>query len=243
MEWVYLSPHYDDVAFSCGGLVWEQVQQGNRVSILTICAGKPPPGPISEFAQGLHARWGATPDPIEVRRTENIQSCRILGATPVDFSIPDAIYRRSPVDQSPLYTSETDLFSGVPVEEFSLVERLKDELTQALPGTCELVCPLALGDHVDHNLVRTTAETLQRPLWYFGDFPYLLDWHAATPDPRSQMSGRRFSITERGLEAWQASIAAHQSQISTFWDGVGEMNEAVRAFWEADQGLKLYKSR
>ena len=58
MEWIYLSPHFDDIAYSCGGLVWEQVNSGQMVSIWTICAAYPPPGPLSSFASILHERWG-----------------------------------------------------------------------------------------------------------------------------------------------------------------------------------------
>jgi LmbE family N-acetylglucosaminyl deacetylase len=57
MDWIYLSPHLDDVVLSCGGLVWEQARQGERVEIWTICAGDPPPIPLSSFAASLHERW------------------------------------------------------------------------------------------------------------------------------------------------------------------------------------------
>jgi hypothetical protein len=68
MEWIYLSPHFDDVAFSCGGLVWEQTELGDEVSIWTICAGEPPPGPVSKYAQSLHDRWKTGPSAVSVVR-------------------------------------------------------------------------------------------------------------------------------------------------------------------------------
>ena len=57
MEWIYLSPHFDDVALSCGGLLWEQAQAGEGASVWTICAGEVPAGQLSPFAQSLHERW------------------------------------------------------------------------------------------------------------------------------------------------------------------------------------------
>ncbi|MES0360796.1 MAG: PIG-L family deacetylase, partial [Anaerolineales bacterium] len=96
MEWIYLSPHFDDIALSCGGLVWEQVKAGDKVSIWTICAGKPPPQPLSSYAQSIHKRWETNQEAVSVRRAEDILSSQRMGANPRYFSIPDAIYRRSP---------------------------------------------------------------------------------------------------------------------------------------------------
>jgi len=53
MNWIYISPHLDDVAFSSGGLVWEQSNAGEQVGIWTIFAGDPPVGPLSDFAEKL----------------------------------------------------------------------------------------------------------------------------------------------------------------------------------------------
>ena len=78
MDWIYLSPHLDDAALSLGGLIWEQTQAGKRVSIWTICAGNPPPGDFSPFAEALHARWEVGRDAMEERRTEDIESCKRL---------------------------------------------------------------------------------------------------------------------------------------------------------------------
>ncbi|MEZ4728018.1 MAG: PIG-L family deacetylase [Caldilineaceae bacterium] len=40
---IYLSPHLDDVALSCGGQIFGATRTGQRVLIVTITAGDPPP--------------------------------------------------------------------------------------------------------------------------------------------------------------------------------------------------------
>ena len=111
MNRIYLSPHFDDVAFSCGGLIWEQIRSGENVSIWTICSGEPPAEPISRYAESLHERWETGPDAVAVRRVEDINSNRLMGASSLNFSIPDAIYRRSILDAAPLYTADAELFT------------------------------------------------------------------------------------------------------------------------------------
>ena len=78
---VYLSPHLDDVALSCGGRIWQQAQTGDSVLVVTIFAGAPPPDvPLSPFARELHARWGYLSDADVVRREEDQASLTHLGA-------------------------------------------------------------------------------------------------------------------------------------------------------------------
>ncbi len=240
MHWIYLSPHFDDVAFSCGGLIWEQVESGERVSIWTICAGEPPPEPISAYALSLHERWETGRDAVAARRAEDIISSQRIGASSCNFSIPDAIYRRSPVDNSPLYTSDADLFMDLRPEESHLVEILKDRLNQALPRVCELVCPLALGGHVDHRLVRAAGEGLGRRMWYYADYPYTINPEEDLPATDKGMSHKVFPVSVQGLSIWQQSVAAHSSQISTFWSSTDQMKDAIRDYWEPIKGIRLW---
>jgi LmbE family N-acetylglucosaminyl deacetylase len=240
MEWIYLSPHYDDVAFSCGGLVWEQTELEDDVSIWTICAGEPPPGPISMYARSLHERWGTGPEAVAVRRAEDKNSNRFMGATSRNFTIPDAIYRSSPTEAEALYTADADLFTELRREEDYLVGTLRNDIEQALPVECELVCPLALGGHVDHRLVRSAAEQLGKRLWYYADYPYTLDPDKDIPDHDRGIQSTLFPVSEAGLEIWQQAVAAHASQISTFWLDSNEMRDAIRAYWKLTKGIRLW---
>ena len=240
MNRIYLSPHFDDAAFSCGGLIWEQVQKGDQITVLTVCAGKPPAGPISDYAQSLHARWETGLDAVSVRENENLRSCQVLGARVINLTIPDVIYRRSPVDGSPICESDADLTAELRTVEIPLIESLKVDLEKSIPADCEIVSPLALGGHVDHRLVRSAVGALGRPASYYADFPYLIDLDEPQYDFESQMHHNLYAISEVGLDAWQASIAAHSTQISTFWRGTGQMREAVRAYWEPTRGLKIW---
>lgn len=240
MKRFYLSPHFDDAAYSCGGLIWEQVQQGDRVSILTICAGKPPQGEISDYAQSLHTRWETGPKAVGLRAEENRHSSQILGAEIINLSIPDVIYRRSPADGSPICESDADLTAQLRPEEDPLIDRLMDELDKRIPLDSETISPLALGGHVDHRLVRAAVEKLGRPARYYADFPYLMDLDEPESLLEGKMQHQLHPVSERGLAAWQQSIAAHASQLSTFWQDETEMRSAVRTYWQPEKGLKIW---
>jgi LmbE family N-acetylglucosaminyl deacetylase len=238
VDWIFLSPHYDDIALSCGGLVWEQGQAGHRTSIWTICAGAPQFASTTPFASSLHARWGVA-DAVERRRAEDIRSSQVLGAAHRHLPIPDCIYRGS---QDPLYPSEESLWGGLHPAEASLVHALYVQLARDLPARAQIVCPLGIGRHVDHQLTRAAAERLSRDLWYYPDYPYVLaevDFQASLG--LQGWSAVRFPVSLAGLDAWTESVAAHASQISSFWKDLDQMRAAIRSYWLAQEGVRLWR--
>jgi LmbE family N-acetylglucosaminyl deacetylase len=250
-KWIFLSPHLDDVAFSCGGLLWEQAQAGQLVQVWTICAEEPPPGPVSPFAQSLQDRWGVGTDSGERRRQEDRLSCSLLGATARHFPVPDCIYRREQGSGNFLYPSEESLFGPLHPAERDLEAQLAGMLAEAISSKAadevKLVCPLTLGGHVDHRLTRAAVERIEPDwpsgrVWYYADFPYVLDDSALLVQlTRERWESQVFPISPPGLLAWQRSMAAHASQISTFWSGVSEMEASLRAYCERTGGVRLWR--
>ncbi|HEX9617111.1 MAG TPA: PIG-L family deacetylase [Anaerolineales bacterium] len=241
VDWIYLSAHLDDAVFSCGGLIWEQAQAGEKVDIWTVCAGDPPPGSLSTFAESLHARWKAGRKAVSLRREEDLLSCRQLGAVPRHFSIPDCIYRRSPLDGTPLYSSDPEIFGSLHPLEAELAAGFSRELKQALPREAHLACPLGLGGHVDHQFVRAAAEASGRPLWYYADYPYVLERSQELEGATAGMQAVDFPISRRGLQAWEEAIAAYDSQVGTFWADLAEMRSRLHAYQSRVGGVRLWR--
>ena len=97
MHHLFLSPHYDDAIYSCGGTIASLTAAGESVTILTICAGAPPSGQLSWFAEQLHERWGladsqAVQEMIEIRRQEDRAALEIVAAEGHYFDVPDCIW-------------------------------------------------------------------------------------------------------------------------------------------------------
>ena len=238
MEWIYLSPHLDDVALSLGGLLWEQAAVGDATVVWTLCAGDPPDAPLSPFAESLHTRWETGGEAMVRRRLEDIESCKILGASNRHFTIPDCIYRQSERTGEYLYASENSLTGPLHPDEQILVRRLGQTLKTALTPEVNLVCPLGLGNHVDHQLTRAAAEALDIPLWYYADYPYCQNIPTWKP---GNLKPYQFHVSERGIKAWQNSVAVHRSQISTFWESILEMNAGILEYSRQMEGAVLWK--
>lgn len=254
---ICLSPHYDDAVFSCGGLLHRAARAGRRVLAVTICAAPPPGGELSPYAARLHARWVADgaaaaaamvarPDPdsaaaaaatmVARRRAEDGPALAGLGVATVYLDLPDAIYRRDPGSGAWLYTGHDGIF-GPPAEaEAPVVEALATRLA-GLAGvirTTRRLVPLAVGGHVDHQLVRRAAERAwgETAVRYYEDFPYAAEPGAVVAVVGGDRSwrGRRVTLDEADLAAKVAAVACYASQIGTFWEDYRSMEAAVRGF-------------
>ncbi len=240
MRWIYLSPHFDDAVLSCGGLIWEQTHSGMPVEIWTICAGDPPSGPVSELAEQMQKKWNtlSPQETVQLRRVEDQTAARRVGARAVHFSIPDCIYRRS--NTGTLYYPEGVFVTPNP-REIELANRVAEMLAEKLRQYDTLVCPLSIGGHVDHRIVRAAAEMLQRPLWYYADVPYVLRYPEEIFSHVEGMAAKRFFVSSRALKAWQDSVAAHASQISSLFKDENEMRYLIKEYAQQNDGLSLWE--
>src|SRR5258708_27390740 len=60
---LFLSPHADDAALSCGAQIAMLTRSGERVIIFTVMAGEPPIGlQPSDYTRSFHQRWKFTDD-------------------------------------------------------------------------------------------------------------------------------------------------------------------------------------
>ncbi len=240
MRMIFLSPHYDDAVFSCGGLIWELIHVGYPVEVWTICAGEPPKGKLSPFALQLHQRWGNLEDVVPTRRKENQEAAAILGFSTQQFSVPDCIYRHSENGEY-FYTSEASLFSAIHPGEKLLLDKLALELARRIPPDGQLIAPLGIGNHVDHQLTKQAAEINQKPIWYYADFPYVLK------DPgwqekwlRGYTCAFQRSISDRGLKVWLEAVLAYHSQISTFWTNENQLGQDLEKLTRQNEGGILW---
>ncbi len=243
-KWVFLSPHFDDVVLSAGGLVWELSQQGEQVEIWTICAGDSPfDKPLTDYGQMMHIFWelGETDVPYK-RSREDAACCQVLGASFRRYTVPDNIYRYYPGTDQAVVTVPDNNNGPLEPGESHLIPPVTDFLRKNLPEACELAIPLAIGHHRDHVLTRKAAEKLGRPLWYFVDYPYIIreqyDLAEFIPPEAETFS---MQVSPAGLKAWQDGTACHKSQIILLFPDEAEMRQAIQAYAASGGGSRLWK--
>ncbi len=244
MHFVFLSPHLDDVALSCGGIVHSLINQENKVEIWTIFAGDPLPGRLSPFANSLHQRWQLMTNPTRQRRREDINSLRVLGATFHHFSLADCIYRFAEAD-TPLVNQEEDLYQKISGNQHHIVTEVTHLLENKLTEDMTIVSPLSIGNHLDHRITRAATRDLKLPnKWYYADYPYIVKEDQKLKDYLPENATEiKFTLSKSDLDIWKKAIAAYRSQISTFWESESIMNQRVESYALNGGGQLLWKTR
>jgi LmbE family N-acetylglucosaminyl deacetylase len=233
---VFLSPHLDDAVLSCGGLICSQVLAGTRVLVLTIFAGEPRLAGFSPLAAELHLRWGHTENPVAARRQEDRCAASLLGAEFLHLGYLDAIYRAD--DAGFVYLSDDGLFGSPHGSDEDLASKIATSLSSI--DTLEqatLFAPLAVGNHVDHQLVRDAvlaARNLSRRAVFYEDYPYVEQpGYLTRALERIGGAGWKAEVQPLAEECFQAkleAIAAYRSQLATLFGGAEIMIRRVRDY-------------
>lgn len=177
---VVLSPHLDDAALSCFGLL-EQLDGVLSRLVITICCGNPAPAPgvgkIDEFRDDPDFSDYGTPFE---RRREDVAAMEYLGCDFVHLGFEDGVYRRSPTSGEYIYRTTREKFVRPRIEDASHIEELFLVLRRLCHnmGRMLLVSPLSIGYHVDHSITAHNALRLEDDnirLLFYEDFPYVLD--------------------------------------------------------------------
>jgi LmbE family N-acetylglucosaminyl deacetylase len=230
---IILSPHLDDAALSCGGRMLGD-QSVLVVNVFNTGAWwRFPHGP--EDAQRIQA----------CRQREEALVSRLSGATMKMLDLPEAMLRGYPL---------AEVFTAAPDARDEQVAVQVRQAVAALAREHRLAhwfLPLAVGDHIDHRIVRdqaiaTLAAEQVKPthLHFYEDLPY-----AAKLGPDADFSShvpghtlREESLEIEELLAWKIELLraywsqfrwAELAELARYAKSVGG-DEAAEVTWTPD---------
>jgi hypothetical protein len=152
------------------------------------------------------------------------------------------VYRLAP-DGSALYPGRDDIFGEVHPQDTAPAALLATPLPFG-DAVTHVYAPLAAGHHVDHQIVRDWALAFKQQhahldVLFYEDYPY-----SETPDEVqkalafftqhsvSLISAPR-PLREIDVLVKLTALQHYESQISTFWGSIAEMDQRVRAAMQA----------
>ncbi len=172
---IFVSPHYDDIALSVGGTAALVAQQKRDPVIELLFGSEPEPDQsLTAFAEEMHQQWGmATHEVILGRRREEAAASATLGTRDAFAPFHDAIYRGAQ------YTSNDLLFGTPGVDDAKLPIAIVDwlGLSRVPDRNTRVYFPLAIGNHVDHQIAYKAGVEVARngwEVWFYEDLPYAL---------------------------------------------------------------------
>jgi LmbE family N-acetylglucosaminyl deacetylase len=231
---VYLSPHLDDAALSCGGTIARHSAAGAHVLVVTICTAAPPPeGPFNALARELHSNWSLLPNEVvRARLHEDSVAMEHLGADSLWVGMSDAIYRR-PDD----YDSAAALLGPpmpgdpLPAALRAFIHALRDRLPSAT-----LYAPLGVGNHVDHQITYAAAsDGAGAAVAFYEDFPYVT-WPEALQQRLATLHEALVTSTidiDATLSRKIGAVAAYTSQLGALFGDAAAMPRLITEYAES----------
>ncbi len=253
MRHLFVSPHYDDIALSCGGTAACLARAGQAPDVVVVFGAEPDGTvPLTDFAAFQHDRWGLTPDQaVAGRLAEETAAAAQLGTRFRLLPFQDAIYRGD------RYLDDDQLFGETAADEADLPAHIIVALDLVGPADRDLrlYCPLAVAGHVDHRHAFAAGVELARRGWdvrFYEDQPYALQ--------PGTVEDRLAEVAAQGIRSeapilidvaatWAAKLAAifaYRSQLPVIFrdylhggDAREEIAAAMRAYAEQVGGTSL----
>jgi LmbE family N-acetylglucosaminyl deacetylase len=228
---IYLSPHYDDAVFSCGGSMALQRMAGHKALVITVFGGAGN-GPLSSFATQVQRETGfgaSAQEAVQRRQEEDAAATEALGADALWLDFPDAIYRG--------YDSREALFGSVRPADAGIEDQLAAILLEIRSRSPQAViyAPLGVGHHVDHQIVCSAADRLTQQkanIKFYEDFPYVTAPGALQARQAELGLKMEEEINEVGLQLPMRieAIALYRSQVPQLFGSEEQMRQKVESY-------------
>ena len=243
---ILLSPHLDDVAFSCGGVAAALAGAGWRVIIATAFTRSVHPATGFALACQRDKNLPDTVDYLALRRDEDKRACLALGCEQRLFDLPEAPNRgyHSVAALFGRPRSDDDVTAEVANHLYALVDEAKPALVLA---------PQGCGGHVDHLCVIKAVMDIQAKgrlddtaLGFYRDTPYVIRDDKALPDQRVADFARDEFIkrfNEQTLAVKLQAVAAYDTQLNFQFGGKAQALVAIAALAQREAGGQGHAER
>ena len=224
---LFISPHLDDVAFSCGGTLAKLLRANLTSVVCTIFTASvdDPRG----FALRCQTDKGLASeiDYMLLRRAEEAEFAHVIGGA----KLRHLAFREAPHRG---YESAAELFAGERLDDEvwrEIVEELKSLAGELNPRV--VFAPQGLGNHVDHlqTIRAVRAANLNAPILWYRDTPYAIRDADAAPTPLlpDNLSQLALDIDEE-IEAKIKGCIAYTTQIGFQFGGADALREKLFDF-------------
>jgi LmbE family N-acetylglucosaminyl deacetylase len=195
---IYLAPHPDDAALSCGGTIACHRLSGKRQLVVTLCSALPP---------SAESHWAQ-------RMDDEKRALDILQADNLHGGFLDAPFRH------PAYKSNGGLFAAPVADDPILKDINQLVITLAEQNkNAILYAPLGAGKHVDHLIAYSAVKSCSgfQQVRYYEDFPYVAKNPEALEARLKEIGTELSAVVTDIREGFQTKIDAigqYHSQIS-----------------------------
>lgn len=185
---IFISPHLDDAAFSIGGLLLELQKKKIKTKVVNVFT-KAGNAPYTISVKRFLKECGETDaSKLFVKRiAEDKSALNSVSAKVVNLNFTDALWRKRKTGQIIKLLSNLvpELIYTYPIFRLTIARGLISKNDKGLSSSLEeklkalhldnsiVFCPIGIGLHVDHLIVRDICKKVFTKVVYWADYPYL----------------------------------------------------------------------
>jgi len=221
-DMVFVSPHLDDAVLSSGGLMFFFKKKKNIKVVNVFTKGSEPPEIFFNKRSLLRAGFDDSDSYFKQRKKEDKAVLAGIGVKPINLDFVDAAWRKKKTfrqnrltnfipEINHLYPTKFHYLSGtVDKEDEILMPGITTALKKIIKKDAVVFCPLAIGGHVDHLIVRNICQENFSSVVYWSDYPYNL---MKNPDKKFIIRNNlKKSVWTKSLENKEALINGYETQ-------------------------------
>lgn len=225
-NYIFFSPHLDDVVLSCGGLIAKLKKE--KVLIVTIFSDYQGQK-YSKHARCYleHLKFIDAKDYFNTRKKEERTAAKFLNYDFEWLDFPEAIFRfnKCLLFTNYFYNSTKKLLGLVYKKDknilFLIREKIEIILKNKSNNESKIYFPLGIGNHVDHQILHEIGLSFLKKrfkkIYFYEDFPYVIK------TKKFKLKGLCFKkemLSKRNLETKLTAILSYKSQINILFKGV-----------------------
>lgn len=212
---VILSPHADDASFSLGGSLWKYRNRAN-IHIINIFTRQDFTIYWKLYAESREKNFVHHEERMAWKLL-NIKDGKMLGLkdAPMREKYKDQVILSEEFDSSKIISNEQKLYQQLTTSIGEIIKNINPSI---------ILCPLGIGKHVDHILVRDACiEAVKdyRRLSFYEEMPYVISFNRETvikeveEKVKRKLVSRKIDITS-SVEMKLKVLNIYKSQIKSF---------------------------
>jgi LmbE family N-acetylglucosaminyl deacetylase len=219
----FISPHFDDAILSAGELIY-YLSDKTVVTVVTVFAKAGKEKHTFSAAKALRNSGFYTVEELyTARQQENKKALSPMHVHSFDLPFVEALWRqyhhpnkiRNAVGRIfpecihlyPIYNIHI-LSNHIAHQDYSLSNDIHEYLGQIIPSHAVIFCPMGIGNHIDHIIVRKAVEGLRKSIYWI-DQPYGMRNNYTIPSAFttiSYQSKESFKMKKQLLTMYQTQI-------------------------------------
>ncbi len=230
-KFIFVSPHLDDAVLSAFFLIKKLKVADLEVDIVTVFTkgcSEPYPPQAENFLK--LSGFDNPKDLFSIFKKEDTTVMKNLGISFSHLDFVDAAFRKDKFGKT-IYKDAKKQFSGhIQKEDMVLIRTVADKVGTYIENSNDTVfiCPVGIGGHVDHILIREAVKLLNKTTIFWEDYPY----NTNPSSVRSFFAQNKkyhllFKLDKESTSAKQKVIRIYKSQMKALfpYNQITNLNE------------------